>query len=109
MKKKMLSLLICCLFQFTAWQSVHAQQQQQPDYEKWGKIAVAVVKENYPNSEIIDYKHVERQDISVTQSKHTFTLQVKQRNQTFNVKVIVTYNPRTDRLISVTMEEIRQH
>jgi putative cell wall-binding protein len=109
MNKKMLSLLICCLFHITAWQAVNAQQQQQqPDYEKWGRIAVAVVKENYPDSEIIDYKHLGQQNVSVTQSKHTFTIEVKHRNQTFNVKVVVTYNPRTDRLISVGMEEIRQ-
>lgn len=88
-------------FQFT----LHAYAQV--DYEKWGRIAVEVAKENYPDAEISDYQYVGREEISATQARDTFRLQVKEDQRTFQINVGILFNPQTDRLISLSIEEVR--
>lgn len=79
----------------------------QNDYEKWGRIAVEVAKENYPDAEISDYQYVGREEISAMQARDTFRLQVKEDQRTFQINVGILFNPQTDRLISLSIEEVR--
>jgi uncharacterized membrane protein len=50
---------------------------QQSDYAKWGKIAVTVVKENYTDSEVSDYKYEGRKQISDKVAEDRFLFEVK--------------------------------
>jgi hypothetical protein len=80
---------------------------QPEDYKKWSRIAVDVVKLNYPDAQVSDYDYKGRKEISDTQAQDTFELQVKEENRTKSVNVYVTFNPKTNSLITVTMEEIK--
>lgn len=80
---------------------------QPEDYKKWSRIAVDVVKLNYPDAQVSDYDYKGRKEISDTQAQDTFELQVKEENRTKNVNVYVTFNPKTNSVITVSLEEIR--
>lgn len=85
-------------------------QQEQPlptDYEKWGKIAIDVAKLNYPDSKISDYQYKGREDLTDTQSKDTFELRVQAKDRTFTAKVMILFNPQTESLLSLSIEEVK--
>jgi Protein of unknown function (DUF3889) len=84
------------------------QEQELPtDYEKWGKIAVDVAKLNYPDSKISDYQYRGREELTDTQSKDTFELTVQTKERTFTAKVMILFNPQTESLVSLSIEEVK--
>ena len=56
-----ISLTAIVLFMYKPLSAVHAQ----PPYAKWGKIAVLMTKEKYPQADIIDYLHIGRRPKTV--------------------------------------------
>lgn len=118
MVKKLLIPLFCSLFLFGGGCIVSAQQKppQKPpqqeqelptDYEKWGKIAVDVAKLNYPDSKISDYQYKGREEITDKQSKDTFELTIQTKDRTFTAKVMILFNPQTESLLSLSIEEVK--
>ncbi|WP_078549321.1 DUF3889 domain-containing protein [Litchfieldia alkalitelluris] len=83
------------------------EEEQAINYEKWGKMAVEVVKLNFPEGKVSDYKFKGREEISDAQAKDTFELQVQTKERAFNVRVVMLFNPKTESLISLSIEEFR--
>ncbi|MFT4415832.1 DUF3889 domain-containing protein [Fredinandcohnia humi] len=84
------------------------QQQQLPtDYEKWGRIAVDVAKLSYTNGKISDYQYKGREEITETQAKDTFELKVQTQERSFTARVMILFNPKTDTLLSLSIEEVK--
>lgn len=75
-----------------------------PSYVKWGRIAMTKAQEKYPNSEVTDYLHVGKEDKKGT-SVEKFKLIVKQDQKEIGVFVNLTFDTRTERLLSVEMKE----
>lgn len=75
-----------------------------PSYVKWGRIAMTKVQEKYPGSEITDYLHVGKEDKEGT-STEKFKLIVKKDKKEIGVNVNLTFDTRTERLLSVDLTE----
>lgn len=105
MKKWVLGLLSVLLLLSTA---AGVAQAQKPDYEKWGKIAIQLVKENYPKAEISEYQYMGREEISDTEAKDTFHFTAKQADKSKEIFVALTFNPKTKQLKSVNIKEKKQ-
>ncbi|MFS0824423.1 DUF3889 domain-containing protein [Bacillus sp. 1P02SD] len=118
MIKKIWISTLCSIFLLVGGSFVSAQQkppqkppqQEQPmpsDYEKWGKIAVELAKLNYPDSRISDYQYKGREEITDKQSKDTFELRIQTKERTFTAKVMILFNPQTESLLSLSIEEVK--
>lgn len=105
MKKYLLSMLIslCCLVSFS-----DLGYAQNPDYEKYGRIAITVVKEDYPGDEIKEYQYLGRKNISETKVEDSFRFQVQEQNQKFNVTVRVTHDIKTNKLLTINVNSKKQ-
>ncbi|WP_456276136.1 DUF3889 domain-containing protein [Bacillus sp. AK128] len=80
---------------------------EQPDYAKWGKMAITVVKENYTEQEVSDYKYEGRKQLSDSKAEDQFLFEVKQDEKKHYVRVIITFNSKTDTLQSLQLIEVK--
>ncbi|KAB2337089.1 DUF3889 domain-containing protein [Cytobacillus depressus] len=80
-------------------------ENQAPDYEKYGRIAISVVKENYPGIDVVDYEYAGRQKLSETDVIDSFIFQVKENNQPVKVTVRVSHSLKNKKLLQLIVEE----
>ncbi len=76
-------------------------------YEKYGRIAIAVVQADFPSDEVTDYKFEGRNIISQGIVEDRFLFTVKEKGETFNVRVKVRHSLFQKKLLALTVEEIR--
>ncbi|WP_052737842.1 DUF3889 domain-containing protein [Bacillus sp. SA1-12] len=100
---KILFTIVALMVILTA--GMKAYGEQNVDYEKWSKIAISAVKERYPESQLIDYKYVKREEVNEEESKDIFHVKVKEKAKQFVVYVNVVFNPKTGKLITVNLEK----
>lgn len=105
MKKYLLSMMItlCCLVNFN-----HLGYAQNPDYEKYGRIAITVVKEDYPGDQIKEYQYLGRKNISATKVEDSFSFQVQEQNKKFTVNVKVTHDTNKNKVLTITVDSKEQ-
>ncbi|MDX8363463.1 DUF3889 domain-containing protein [Cytobacillus sp. IB215316] len=105
----MLSLLIiteCLLllkFVVIPFSSVQADKEIQ-SYEKWGELALEKAQEKYPNSRIIDYLHIGRENLD-NASVEKFKLWLNTNNVEFGVYVDIMFDNRTNQIIKINIKE----
>jgi hypothetical protein len=83
---------------------VHAQ----PDYEKYGRIATVVIKEDFPGEAVLDYKYMGRKQIDDRQVLDSFQYKVSVHGKPVMMTVQVTHDLKNDRLLSLTVTEQHQ-
>jgi len=83
---------------------IQAQTKELPSYVKWGRIAMAKTQEAYPDSEITDYLHVGKEE-NKGKSTEKFKLIVKKDEKEIGVFVHLTFDSRTEKLLSVDLKE----
>lgn len=105
MKKFLLCFLTIILFLSVG--SPILTKGQQPDYEKYGRIAIAVVKEDFPGEEVVEYDYIGRQKLSDTDVVDSFSFQVKENNKPVIVIVRISHSLNNKKLLSLTVEEKR--
>ncbi|MFT8322152.1 MAG: DUF3889 domain-containing protein [Bacillus sp. (in: firmicutes)] len=105
-KKSFISIVLLSFFLLSSAIPASATNNGFPSYVKWGKIAMTKTKEKYPGSEIIDYLHVGKEQKNNT-SIEKFKLIVKNENKEIGVLVNLTFDTRTERLLSVNMTEAK--
>lgn len=76
-------------------------------YEKYGRIAIAVVQADFPSDEVTDYKFEGRNIISQGIVEDRFLFTVKEQGKEFNVRVKVRHSLFKKKLLALTVEEIR--
>jgi hypothetical protein len=104
---KILFTLVALTIIFTAGIKAYGEQNlQNVDYEKWSRIALSSVKEKYPESQLIDYKYVKREEVNEEESKDIFHVKVKEKDKLFVANVDVVFNPKTGKLITVNVEKV---
>lgn len=86
-------------------QESHAQQE--PDYAKWGKIAIEEVIKKYPGSKETDYEYLGRKTLSGTESQDTFEFRVTEDAKKRLVRAYVIFNPQTNKLVRTKIVEIQ--
>ncbi|WP_028393314.1 DUF3889 domain-containing protein [Bacillus cihuensis] len=99
--KKIIGILIFIL-SFSTFQPVMAQT---PDYEKYGKIAIAVVQENYPAEEVTDYEYKGRKQLEKDVVEDDFLFLVAEGGKEFNVLVKIKHSLANNKLLNLTVEE----
>ena len=105
MKKHLISALLLGAFLFNFSSSTQAQN---PDYEKYGKIAMAVVIADYPGDEVRDYKYLGRKQINDTTVEDSFRFQVQEDNKKVDVIVRVNHDLSNNKTLTITLVPQKQ-
>ncbi|WP_040204360.1 DUF3889 domain-containing protein [Neobacillus jeddahensis] len=105
MKKYLISVFVTvCLFSQI---NLHGNAQR-PDYEKYGRIAMAVVKTDFPGDPVRDYRYLGRKNLSKSTVEDSFRFKVQEKNQTFNVTVRINHDTKNKKLLHLTVESQKQ-
>ncbi|RSD29215.1 DUF3889 domain-containing protein [Mesobacillus subterraneus] len=78
---------------------------QRPDYEKYGRIATGVIKEDYPGEEIRDYQYMGRKQLSNDQVLDSFQYKVSVNGKPVLATVQITHHLKNNRLVSLSVTE----
>lgn len=79
--------------------------QQNVDYEKYGRIAMAVVREDYPGQDIVEYEYVGRDKKQNQEVSDTFRFEVLVDGKKTFVDVVVTHSLKNNKLLSLTVKQ----
>ncbi|MBM7586354.1 hypothetical protein JOC86_002906 [Bacillus pakistanensis] len=80
---------------------------QQPDYEKFGRIAISVVQEDYPGDPVKDYVYKGRKNVSENKVADTFQFTVADQGKQKQVLVTVIHQTDNDKVLSINVEEVQ--
>ncbi|MBU5442256.1 DUF3889 domain-containing protein [Paenibacillus sp. MSJ-34] len=84
---------------------VSASAEMAPEYAKWGQIAMEETQKRY-QAEIVDYKHVGRQNISSEKAEETFKLWLRKSDGTeFGVYVAIQFDPSSNAILTIRFSE----
>jgi uncharacterized alpha/beta hydrolase family protein len=78
---------------------------QRPDYEKYGKMATAVIREDYPGDAVKGYKYMGRKQIDDRQVLDSFQYKVSVKGKSVIMTVQVAHDVKNDRLLSLSVTE----
>ncbi|WP_079507806.1 DUF3889 domain-containing protein [Mesobacillus jeotgali] len=78
---------------------------QRPDYEKYGRIATAVIKEDFPAEEVMDYKYMGRKQIDDRQVLDSFQFKVNVSGKPVLMNVLITHDLKNNRLLNLSVAE----
>jgi hypothetical protein len=81
---------------------------KEPDYAKWGQLAMKEVKKKY-NSSIIDYLHVGRTQIDPQISEEKFKFWLRSSSREFGVYVKIRFDNATEKVISISFQESERY
>lgn len=82
---------------------------QKPDYEKYGRIAISVIKEDFPGEEVKEYEYLGRKQITTTEVMDSFQFKVTKDGKTTLVTVQINHDLKNKKLLTLTVkEEIQQ-
>lgn len=104
MKKNVFAIMTICLLLFSGFAQVQAEK---IDYEKYGKIAIAVVKTDYTGEPVTDYEYLGREKINETDVQDSFKFKVKEDGKEVNVVVKVKHSVQNNKLLTLTVEEVK--
>lgn len=76
----------------------------QPDYAKWGLIAMQQTSAKY-HSSIIDYEHIGRSNVRAGVAEEKFKLWLRDNEREFGVIVTIQFYTANDQIITITYEE----
>lgn len=105
MKKKIVSIMALCLLIFAGIIQVQAEK---IDYEKYGRIAIAVVTADYPGEPVTEYEYLGREKLNETDVQDSFKFKVKEEGKPVNVVVKVKHSIKNNKLLNLTVEEVKQ-
>ncbi|GIO66000.1 DUF3889 domain-containing protein [Paenibacillus sp. FSL M7-1455] len=89
----------------TVFVMLAAPVQANPEYEKWGAIAVKEAQKRY-RADIIDYRHLGRIERTPNESEERFKLWVRNKEgREFGVYVFIRFDPSTDAIHSIRFSE----
>ncbi|MGE7876578.1 DUF3889 domain-containing protein [Peribacillus muralis] len=102
--KKVIMIFMGVFLLFQAG-SISAEAAEKPDYEKYGKIAIAVVQADYPGNEVTDYEYKGRKTVAKNFVEDDFKFLVASNGVEFNVIVTVQHDLRNKKLLSLKVAE----
>lgn len=81
-----------------------AAPEPEPEYAKWGTIAVKETQRHY-QADIIDYLHVGRTNLAADQAEEKFKLWIRTKDgHEFGVFVYIRFNPLQDTAYTIRFE-----
>ncbi|MEH7523957.1 DUF3889 domain-containing protein [Bacillus sp. JJ1503] len=97
--------LFCMLFTISLIMNVHNLAFAQNGYEKYGRIATAVIKEDYPSEAVVEFQYAGRKKISETDVVDSFIFEVKENNQLKKVTVNISHSLKNNKVLQLSVEE----
>jgi hypothetical protein len=104
MKKYVFAVMAISLLFFSGLVQVQAEKM---DYQKYGNIAIAVVKADYPGEAVTEYEYVGREKLNETDVQDSFKFKVKENDKLVNVVVKVKHSIKNNKLLNLTVEEMK--
>lgn len=104
MKKNVVTVMMLCMLLISGFTQVKAEK---IDYEKYGRIALVVVKADYPGDPVTEYQFLGREKLSETEVQDSFKFQVKEDGKPLNIVVKVKHSIENNKLLSLTVEEVK--
>jgi hypothetical protein len=77
---------------------------QNLDYEKYGRIAIAVVRADYPEAEVREYEYLGRVKGAETNVTDSFRFQIKEKGKMGYVIIRITHNLTNKKLLNLKVE-----
>ncbi|MCM3216196.1 DUF3889 domain-containing protein [Niallia taxi] len=108
MKNRAFPILVASILIMAFLFPSHNIAVQKSDYEKYGSIAIAVVKADYPDQAVTDYKYMGRKKITTMEVEDSFQFVVKENSKEKTVEVIIKHDLENDKFISLTVSEPEQ-
>ncbi|MEK3989071.1 DUF3889 domain-containing protein [Robertmurraya sp. FSL R5-0851] len=102
--KKILITIMTILCVFGSLSSTHAEQPGL-DYKKFGKIATAIVTEDYPGQQVVEYKYVGRERLAENKVVDSFQYEVMVNGQKKIVTVKITHDNSVGKELTIALEE----
>lgn len=100
MKKAIVILSTVFFLVFSS--QAHAEQS---DYKKFGRIATAVIKEDYPGQPVKDYQYQGRQKLTENKVSDAFEFTVQENNAEKKVVVIVVHDLDNEKVLNISVKE----
>lgn len=75
------------------------------DYEKYGRIAIAVIKEDFPGEEVRDYQYMGRKQTTNDEVMDSFQFKVNVNGKPILATVQISHNLKNNKLLSLTVTE----
>lgn len=104
---KIFPLMLILSFMFTSIFAHESHAQPEPDYAKWGKIAIEEVMKKYPGSQETDYEYLGRKTLSRTETQDAFDFRVTAEGKKRLVRAYVIFNPQTNKLVRTQIVEVQ--
>ncbi|MEK3882237.1 DUF3889 domain-containing protein [Paenibacillus sp. PL2-23] len=82
-------------------------QVSSPSYAKWGRIAMEETAKAYRGASIVDYKYEGRFRGASADEEERFLLWLQQDGREFGVRVTLTVDTGSDKLIAVKLRELQ--
>jgi hypothetical protein len=102
--KKILVPIFTLVLIFTSFAVGHAVQPGL-DYKKFGRIATAVVIEDYPGQKVVEYKYEGREKLAENKVLDSFRFQVMVNGKEQFVTVKITHDNSAGKELTITLEE----
>ncbi|GAA0327998.1 hypothetical protein GCM10008967_18100 [Bacillus carboniphilus] len=103
--KKLISILMLISLLLTG---VVAPASAQPDYQKYGRIALALVKEDYPGDPVKDYKYLGRKEGQNNQVTDSFEFKVTDQGKEKAVIVDIKHDLNNQKTLDISVREKNQ-
>ncbi|MFI8686920.1 DUF3889 domain-containing protein [Rossellomorea sp. NPDC077527] len=75
------------------------------DYQKFGRIATAVIKEDYPGQPVKDYQYQGRKKMTENKVSDAFEFTVQENGADKKVVVIVVHNLDNEKVLNISVKE----
>lgn len=99
-----LAVLVALLVIAYAGRIPEAASARQPEYAKWGQIAMQQTSARY-HASIVDYLHVGRTRPAPGISEEKFKFWLRKNNREFGVYVTIQFYTATERIITIRFQE----
>ena len=101
--KKWIFMVLCSV---CIWQAaILSPGAAHPDYEKFGRIAIAVVQADYPEDEVTDYEYQGRKNVENAQVEDDFAFVVKEKGKQLTVIVKVQHDLENKKMLQLRVME----
>ena len=101
MRKLAVIVALCTIIPLS---SLHVAAQQ-TDYAKYGRMATAIVKEDYPSEELKDYEYKGRTPMGEDQVADYFKFTVSENGQNKYILVRVVHSLKNEKIVGLTVSE----
>lgn len=86
--------------------NVEIMPMEDTETEMWGAHLVNVVRVAFPAYQLVDYRLVSKSKVSENVEKESYTFSMQHGQESIEIVGDIIYNPHTNRILSIKMEEV---